>query len=197
MDDLRLFREGLEKYLKHSHARPFVCEGSPLKCRSFIVGLNAATCLTSSFSCYWSDKDGFDRQKFDHDYNAQRVRRGNRPRIEAIAKQMAPCLETNLYAVPTSKANELTPADRLNPVICYLFQTIRPERVFVHSNEPIEFFTRKTGCSGFTSQVKRARWQGHEFWLLGQPGPLFRTSLEQAAAQGAKLAAHPMETLHR
>jgi hypothetical protein len=33
--------------------------------------------------------------------------------------------------------------------------------------------------------------------LLGQPGPLFRTSLEQAAAQGAKLAAHPMETLHR
>jgi hypothetical protein len=95
MGDLRRFREGLETYLKDSHARPFVCTGSPLECRSFVVGLNAATRLDDSFLSYWSDTDGFDRQKFDRDLAVQHPRRGkgtgNRPRIEAIAKEMTPC----------------------------------------------------------------------------------------------------------
>lgn len=188
--DLREFRVGLDGYLADPYVRPFVCTGSPLKCRSFIVGLNAATPLDSPFSSYWSDSAGFDRGKFDHNYDEKRPRRGNRPRIEAIAEQIKPCLETNLYAVPTKKAGQLSEDDRSNPIISYLFQAIRPEVVFVHSNEPIHFFEQSTSCCGFTSEVKRARWQGHDFWLYGRPGPLYTLPIEGAKACGLKLAGY-------
>jgi hypothetical protein len=193
MSDLRAFKAGLEACLSADpSARPFVCTGSPLECRSFIVGFNAATRLRNPFSSYWSDSTGFDRQKFDADYREMRPRtsRGNRPRIEALAKEIGPCLETNLYAIPSRRAGQLTKDNRRNPIICYLFRAIRPELVFVHSNEPIRFFEEKTGCSGFTFEVKRARWQGHDFWLFGRPGPLYTLRIEDAAACGAKLAKH-------
>jgi hypothetical protein len=186
---LQAFRAGLEPYLlADQYVRPFVCAGSPLECQSFIVGLNAATQLRKQFLCYWSDDCGFDRRKFNDDYAVTRRRRGNRPRIEAIAEQLAPCLETNLYATPTLKAKQLTKDNRDAPVICYLFATIRPTAVFVHSDEPIHFFARQTGCSEFTSAVKQAVWQGHKFWLYGRPGPLYTASIAEAKACGAKLA---------
>jgi hypothetical protein len=133
MSDLRGFKGGLDAYLTHPHARPFVCTGSPLKCRSFIVGLNAATQLKGTFSDYWSESTGFDRDRFNNDYCMERSLRGNRLRIEAIAKEIEPCLQTNLYATPSRKARQLT--DRREPIISYLFKTIRPELVFVHSSE--------------------------------------------------------------
>ncbi len=191
MIDLRAFRKGLTPYVKDPHARPFVCTGSPLECKSFVVGLNAATRLTGSFASYWSDVTGFDRQKFDSDYNTDKPKKGNRPRIEAIARELMPCLETNLYAVPTKKAKQLTAEDRLNPAICYLFKSIRPSRVFVHSNEPIRFFKEKTGCSDFLFEPKRVLWDDHEFWLLGRPGPLFTSRVKDVAECGATLAACP------
>jgi hypothetical protein len=169
--DLQAFMAELEPYLSaDQYMRPFVCTGSPLECRSFIVGLNAATQLREPFLSYWSDDRGFDRRKFNHDYLVTRRRRGNRPRIEAIAEQLAPCLETNLYATPTSKAKQLTKDDCDAPIISYLFAAIKPAAVFVHSDEPIHFFARQTGCSEFTSAVKQAVWQGHKFWLYGRPG---------------------------
>jgi len=45
LHDLREFRVGLKTHLTDPHSRPFVCTGSPLECRAFIVGLNAATRL--------------------------------------------------------------------------------------------------------------------------------------------------------
>jgi hypothetical protein len=102
MSDLREFRIGLNAYLTDCHARPFVCTGSPLECRSFVVGLNAATRL-DTFSAYWSDSTGFCREKFKTDHGQERSGRGNRPRIEAIAEKIEPCLETNLFAIPTKK----------------------------------------------------------------------------------------------
>jgi hypothetical protein len=59
------FRRGLERYVQNPYARPFVCTGSPLNCRSFIVGRNAATRLSKPFKSYWSDQDGVDRKAFD------------------------------------------------------------------------------------------------------------------------------------
>jgi hypothetical protein len=190
---LQEFRAGLEAYLAADRcARPFVCTGSPLDCRSFIVGLNAATRLSNPFLSYCSDSTGFDRHKFNRDYREVRSQAstGNPPRIEAIAKAIAPCLETNLFAIPTRSAKQLTKDDRQNPIICFLFRAIRPELVVAHSNEPIHFFAERTGCAGFTSEVKRARWQGHEFWLFGLARALYTLRIQDAAACGAKLATH-------
>ena len=156
----------------------------------FIVGLNAATRLTDTFWSYWSDSIGFNRKKFDNDYSEHRSKRGNRPRIEAIAKQIGPCLETNIYAIPTRKARQLSREDRQNPIIGYLFQAIKPDLVFVHSNGPIRFFEEETKCSDFTLEVKRACWQNHDFWLYGRPDALYKSSIEAAATYGMRLAEH-------
>jgi len=112
MSDLREFKAGLDARVADPYVRPFVCTGSPLDCRSFIVGINAATRL-NTFSSYWSNIDGLCRKKFEADYDKVRSRRGNRPVIEAIAGKIGPCLETNLYAIPTKKAKQLTNDDRL------------------------------------------------------------------------------------
>ena len=186
MPNLSEFKTGLDDYLTDPRARPFVCTGSPMECRSFIVGINAATPL-EPFSCYWSDETGFNRKKFEADYKKVKSRRGNRPVIEAIAAYIKPCLETNLYAIPTKKAKDLTEDDRRHPVICYLFRAIRPELVFVHSKAAIRFFEEETGCRSFTSEVTRTRWQEHDFWLFGRPGVLW-TLGSHAPALGAKLA---------
>lgn len=195
MITLREFKDGLKPYLANPYARPFVCTGSPLDCRSFIVGLNAATRLCT-FCSYWLDEKGFNREKFEVDYDRVRQRmgkqksKGNRPVIKAIGEKIGPCLETNLYATPTRQATELTAADRKAPIIEYLFRAIQPKLVFVHSNEPIRFFVEATGCDGFTSEVKRARWQGHEFLLYGRPGPLYTLGTKKGAILGAELAKH-------
>ena len=98
---------------------------SPLEWRSFIVGLNAATRLSGPFTSYWSDATtGFDRQKFDCDYREVRLQTGNRPRIEAIAKEIGPCPEVT--CMPSLKEGQQL---RRNPIICYLFRAIRPELV--------------------------------------------------------------------
>jgi hypothetical protein len=101
---------------------------------------------------------------------------------------ISPCLETNLYATPSGTAQQLTRKHRRHPIIRYLFQEIRPELVFAHSNEPIRFFEERTGRLGFTSGVKRTRWQGHDFWLFGGRGPLFRLAIKDAEDLGAYLA---------
>ena len=137
---------------------------------------------------YWSDRAGFLRDRFEHDYSEIRARKGNRPVIDLISAQLPPCLETNLYAVPTRSAKDLVPPAKSTDVLEYLFQTIRPALVFVHSNTPIRFFEKCTGCSSFTSEMKRARWHGHEFWIRGRPGALYTLSHEKAAALGAEMA---------
>lgn len=188
MTTLADFRAGLEPYLVHLGARPFVCAGSPLACRSFVVGLNAATALDHHFSAYWSDETGFDRELFLNHYRRLRKRAGNRPVVEAISRTLGSCIETNLYAVPTRKARELTLADRERPVIEYLFRSIKPRAVFVHSNEPIEYFARQTGCGDFVSQPRQVTWHGHAFWILGRRGPLYTLGLKGGAKYVAELA---------
>ena len=81
MYDLGEFKAGLDAYLaKGAYARPLVCEGSPLKCRSFIVGLNAATRLSNPFLCYWSNSTGFIFRPLIYlNFSGAEVRRGLLP----------------------------------------------------------------------------------------------------------------------
>lgn len=185
--NLKQFRAELEPYLPSPLARPFVCDGSPLECRSFIVGLNAATELKQPFDTYWSNETGFDRARFDVDYLANRTKRGNRPVIEAISQQIGPCLETNVYAAPTKKARQLTDADRKFSPIKYLFNEIRPKLVFVHSNGPINFFRAATGCAGRPNASQTVTWCGHRFILWEHPGPLFTLGATKGTALGRTL----------
>jgi len=96
-----------------------------------------------------------------------------------------PCLETNIYAVPTEKASGLNEADKDDSIFLYLLETIRPKIVFVHSDEPIRFFEQHTGCTNFCDgQPRGVMMNGIRFVILGLPGPLYVKSYKSVLAWG-------------
>lgn len=181
--------------------RPFVCDGSPLESRIFIVGFNAATVMAQPFWHYWSSSFGFDKSLFMSDYLVQRTRlKGARLRIEEIVNQLPRglCLETNIYSPPTKKAADLKVKLRRTDMFEFLFSALRPALVYVHSNKPIEFFKDISGCQAEESKAQTAVWRGHQFQLIGTPGPLWRMSRARAAEIGKLLGAtlgHPVASL--
>lgn len=60
MSTLQSFESGLEAIIgRPTTLRPFVCDGSPLDCRVFIVGFNPATDSEVDFWNFWSSHRGF------------------------------------------------------------------------------------------------------------------------------------------
>lgn len=184
------FRERLQNLMSDPKARPFVCDGSPLACSVFIIGFNPATEMDHPFWTYWSDSSGFDKVAFMQDYLATRGLRepkGVRARIERIVSQLpsGTCLETNICSKPTRTATELHSGDRTTAIFDFLLQTIRPRFVYVHSNDPIAYFERQSGATGFDAGTpKEVTVGGHSFLLLGTRGPLFRMGFADADELG-------------
>lgn len=193
---LKRFREGLAQLMPEPEARPFTCYGSPLECRIFIVGSNSATRLGQDFfDRYWSDDCGFLRDDFEADYSRKRKKggRGTRPRIEhfVAGASPVPCLETNIYAVPTKKASDLKAKDKNTAIIEYLVKTIRPAGIFVHTKEPIEFFQKISGCKNIVGdEPKTVEIFGQPTQLLGVlDPPIRRWTYDFAKTAGAKMKA--------
>jgi len=188
------FRERLQVLMDEPGLRPFVCDGSPLRCRAFIVGFNPATAMDRPFWDYWSDSDGFDKRTFLTDYLAKRgltQPKGVRARIERIAAQAAigTFLETNICSKPTRTASELSRHNRKTTVFRFLLRTIRPQLVYAHSKDPIAYFERLTGTLGFNSQIATTVTVGdHGFVVFATSGPLFRMGFADAEKLGRRLA---------
>lgn len=185
------FRAGLEPLMSRPDMRPFTCTGSPLECELFIVGLNSATVLRRPFWDYWDDASGFDRESFESDYASLREKRGVRPNIEQFVRGASPvrCLETNIYAVPTKKAQDLRPQDKDPRIFLYLLTTIRPKGIFVHSNEPIDFFEAEVKRRDFIGAAPQpVEVRGIPMFLWGLEGPFYTKSREAAAGFGRQLA---------
>ena len=147
-------REKLESYEK---PRPLICEGNPLDCEIFIVGINAATEMNRDFWSFWSDKNGFNKAEWFKSYILERklkplkpnkTRRNKlsstRQRIEWIIESANPIktLETNLFVKATPTADELTNIDRESSVFEFLLKSIKPKIIFIHGNEVIEYFQK-------------------------------------------------------
>jgi hypothetical protein len=49
---------------KFANARPFLCHGSPLRCKIFIVGINPARHVGKSFFSFWDPSYGLRKEKF-------------------------------------------------------------------------------------------------------------------------------------
>ena len=150
-------REKLEHYEK---PRPFVCEGNPLNCEIFIVGINSATEMKKDFWDFWSGEKGFDKAVWFKSYILERklkplkpnkTRRNKlsstRQRIEWIIESANPIktLETNLFVKATPTADELKKKDRESSVFEFLLKTIKPKIIFIHGNEVIEYFQKLYG----------------------------------------------------
>lgn len=132
---------------KPSTLRPFVCDGSPLLCRVFIVGFNPATQMSADFWQFWKSDKGFDKRAWTDAYLRERqttpLKPGKRRRtamsptrrvLDWIVKEAAPilCLETNICAPPTARALDLPAENRSTDPFDFLYATIKPDIIIAH-----------------------------------------------------------------
>jgi hypothetical protein len=169
---------------KPTRLRPFVCEGSPLACRVFIVGLNPASPMQSGFWDFWREGVGFDKATWMEAYIAERasrpltpgkVRRNKISRSRAVIEhilgelEMTRCLETNIYAAATEEFREL-PADlRDTKVFDFLLETIRPDVIIVHGISAVEHIESKAPQATVLKVPHLSRrWSNEEARALGR-----------------------------
>jgi hypothetical protein len=115
-----------------------------------------------------------------------------RARIGEIVAQMpaGTVLETNICSMPTRKAADLRRNDRVTEIFRWLIETIKPNVVYAHSNEPIEYFKQLTGCCEFDQGTpKCCTYAGHRFSLIATRGPLYRMGFSAARGLGNTLNA--------
>jgi hypothetical protein len=141
MSELDLFATALREQMPEMAGfRPFVCDGSPLDCRVFIVGCNPATDTETPFWRYWREGYGFDRASWEVDYRSARSSRGQRDvsntrrAITILVESCAPlkCLEANVYAKPTKRQSDLNASDTRNSLLAFLVSRIRPQWIVAH-----------------------------------------------------------------
>ena len=147
------FKNKLQELIgKDSTLRPFVCEGYPLECDIFIIGINPATSSETKFFDYW-DGDKFNKSKWFEQYQNERAARGKRKssptrtKIESLAetfnKSGFKCMETNVYKFATPGVKDLTKGDKNTDVLSFLLKTIKPKALFVHGKEAEKFIMKE------------------------------------------------------
>lgn len=154
--ELSTFKQRLDEKMaeiKELNPRPFVCDGSPLDCKVFIVGINPATQMEGNF---WDDKKGFLYEKWDKTYREYRLSKGKqevsptRNRINKITnflkENSIKTLETNTYTIPTKDEKELyfkSKADsryKSTDTFKFLLENIDCEFVLIHGKSAAEAF---------------------------------------------------------
>lgn len=154
MNALAIFENELTSLIgrptKPRKLRPFVCEGSPLECDVFIVGLNPATKMSADFWQFWRSDHGFDKKAWFEAYKKERKLRPLRPGqkhrtevsrtrgvIECILEEAGSvqCLETNIYADPTERGRDLPHSQRVTAPFDYLLKRIKPGLIVVHGRD--------------------------------------------------------------
>jgi len=131
--------------------RPFVCDGSPLECRAFIVGFNPASASEVDFWDFWTP-NGFDKAAWFENYLRERRDRPLKPGktrrnpisntrrvIEWILAEASPvkCLETNIYSAATEEAADLPARQRSTAPFDFLLKTIKPSVIVAHGNDAV------------------------------------------------------------
>jgi hypothetical protein len=181
IEGLAKFRQELTDLMAEHPAclRPFVCDGSPLECQIFIIGINPATSLDESFWRFWSNETGFNKGKFHQSYLSKRGKLGPaREKIERIVKSAAPnlCLETNFWCRPTKEARDLSGTDRTTEIIEYLLRHIQPKIIYLHVSPPIRYFQNMLGDRLHLKKGKIIKGELLEGDLDGRGVAIFATS---------------------
>jgi hypothetical protein len=171
------FSEGLFQLLPHgldSTLRPFVCEGSPLNCSTFIVGYNNAHGI-GPFRQVWSDQTGFDKSAFDKLFvlsgGKPDDRTTNRYWINRISNAVGQCLETNLFSKDSKKAQSLSAKDQSPDAFDYVFKSVRPSTLFCFNAKVIKTLERRIGVSipliSEEGELLPVTMFGHSFHIIG------------------------------
>lgn len=182
---IQKFEERLADIIgRPTRLRPFVCEGSPLACRVFIVGLNPASPMKSGFWDFWKADVGFDKAAWMEAYTAERASRPLKPgksrrnkisRSRAIIEHilselgLTRCLETNIYAAATEEFSELPAHLRDTNAFDFLLEAIRPDVIIVHGIPAVEHIQRKAPQVTVLNVPHLSRgWRNEEARALGR-----------------------------
>jgi hypothetical protein len=125
--------------------RPFVCDGSPLDCRAFVVGSTPATGMAETFWTFWDEKAGFRKADWLAAYAGAGGRGGRgvsatRSLLERIAASAAPVrvLEANVCGPPGS---------RDGAVFELLLDHVRPRAILAHGREAGGYLEARFGAA--------------------------------------------------
>lgn len=127
----------------------FICDGSPLECNVFIVGLNPST--STSFQKHWHPNEGgFKREDWLDTYKNKRSFTTTRKWLNIIFNECQKSdkirlLETNLYNTASTRKNELAKSDKNTEVFNFLLKTIKPEAVIGHGKDIIQYLRHLSG----------------------------------------------------
>lgn len=148
--------------------RPFVCDGSPLECNTFLVGHNSAT--EGLFEDFWDPtnggfrkKDWLERFQRDNEINKKTTRR----RIELFFNEFNETngkirlLQTNLYCYPSSRRKDIPDEMKRSNVFNFLLKSIRPKAIIAHGKEINTYLWNLFG-KGF----KKNEWISVKFFGL-------------------------------
>jgi len=157
--DIDTFEKKLEAIVgRPTDLRPFVCDGSPLECTVFIVGLNATTDL--EFWQFWERDIGFNKARWEQAYRQERATRGKRQLSNTrtmlgwILENLpgVSVLETNLYSKASHRAGDLVQNERDTSAFHFLLQAIQPKIILAHGDETEQAIRSMIG-SDFTGAL--------------------------------------------
>lgn len=168
---------------KPTDLRPFVCEGSPLECEAFLVGINPASEMSCDFWDFWSDSYGFDKRRWFERYKVERRDRPLEPGrmrrneisntrrvIEWILEEAKPirCLETNIYARATAPGVHLHDRSRSAEPFSYLLRHVAPSLVIAHGKPATEHLKEQSlQCELWCVDHFSRGWSKEEAQRLG------------------------------
>jgi hypothetical protein len=145
------FRKQLEALMQSDNTlRPFVCDGDPLKSDIFIVGINPATKMETSFWDYYGT-NGFNKSNWLEDYKKSRKEKRTllsptRKKIEYLVNEIFAeyrCLETNIFSSPSINVKSLDNSLKSTDIFNFLIKSIRPKAIFIHGSDPAEFIKKE------------------------------------------------------
>jgi len=152
------------------HDRPFVCEGSPLTCQVFIVGINAASNMEEDFWDFWRPGYGFERATWLDAYLTARTKVGRTRKAMQIIMDQAMAdsgvvrfLETNIFSIPTAKESMLKSHQKSTEIFNFLLASIKPQVLLLHGAKPVKY-VRGLGLSESTIVIESPHliYVGHE-----------------------------------
>lgn len=191
--NLSEFRSQLQKIEKRLPGRtswPFLCRGSPLTCRIFIVGTNPARQVEKQFWDFWTDPRGFRKTEFVRELEELTgglTRTREYIEIVTAAAGINDTLETNIYPYATPSAGALTAEQKRTDIFEYLLHTIDPRIVLAHGKPAKKFFSER-GITLVEDRLKSINLDGSRIKLLPRKHLSFQTSHEEARKIGRKLA---------
>ena len=160
--DLYEFDERLH-VLTPEESRPFLCEGSPLDCTMFLVGLNPR--MQTPFWSYWNVSYGCHKTLWLEAYLRREGKLGRtRDYIEILFHALAPvrCLETNLFPAWSNRLADLSAERRTTRVFDFLLQAIKPRLLFVHGRDAVSHVEKLAQRSLPLNQLNRIPLAGCE-----------------------------------